>query len=185
MLSRPVLESQQSAAVQPAGRAFPGSWKLALNRALTLCPTERSVLEMTHGRVWLTFTGPHAGPGNDLGDCFLAEGDWLQIEPGQTVVIEAFLPGPRSEVAFRWDRLLPVLAEQPVAAPAGARAWQQGVALPLADLGRALGLGWQATRGLLGASVRLLIGSLGFAWALLAGARAASPTPATPQRAAC
>jgi hypothetical protein len=70
MLSCPLLESQQSAAFAPAGRAFPGGWKIHAKRALTLCPRERSVIEMSQGRIWLTFSGPHRGHANDWGDRF-------------------------------------------------------------------------------------------------------------------
>ncbi|MBV8619075.1 MAG: DUF2917 domain-containing protein [Curvibacter sp.] len=182
MLSRPVLESQQSAAVLPAGRAFPGCWKLGHNRAITLRPRERSVIEVAQGRVWLTFTGPHAGPGNDLGDRFLAAGDWQQVEAGQTVVIEPFLS---AETAFRWDRVLPTVGSLQVASRPAVREWQRDVALPMADLGRALGLGWQAARGLLGASGRLLAGSLRFAWYALGPRTTAAAEAGTPQRAAC
>ncbi|MDD0840966.1 DUF2917 domain-containing protein [Curvibacter sp. HBC61] len=174
MLSRPVLESQQSAAVIPAGRAFPGGWKLVAQRAVTFRPRERSVMEVTQGRIWLTFSGPHRGHGNESGDRFLSPGDCLLVEAGQTVVMEAF---SREEVTFRWDWALPgvVVSEVQPARPftepqATSSAWQRDVRQPLADLGRALGLGWQA--GLAGGQAvgRLVTGvvRLGL-WAITGG----------------
>ncbi|MDD0810289.1 DUF2917 domain-containing protein [Curvibacter sp. RS43] len=174
MLSRPVLESQQSAAVVPAGRAFPGGWKLVANRAVTFRPRERSVMEVNQGRIWLTFTGPHTGHGNESGDRFLCAGDWLLVEAGQTVVMEAF---SREDVTFRWDWALPrvvvseVMPQRPFAEPeVAATPWQRDVRQPLVDLGRALGLGWQA--GLAGSQAmgRLVAGVARLAfWAATGG----------------
>lgn len=184
MLSRPVLESQQSAAFAPAGRAFPGGWNILPGRALTLCPRERSVIEMNQGRLWLTFTGPHHGHANDLGDRFLMAGDWLVVEAGQTVVLEAFVLAQEMsreraqaapvDVVFRWDRALPLVASsqhlpQPVSA------LPTDLALPLADLSRGLWQGWQAAGAVLGALGRLAAGSARLGWLLLQGGRQRHP----------
>ncbi|NUN59827.1 MAG: hypothetical protein HUU13_01740, partial [Burkholderiaceae bacterium] len=45
--------SHPTAAPTP-GRALAGHWKLPAGRVLSLYPRERSVLEITLGRVWLT-----------------------------------------------------------------------------------------------------------------------------------
>lgn len=180
MLSRPVLESQQSAAFAPAGRAFPGGWNIKPGRALTLCPRERSVIEMNQGRLWLTFSGPHRGHANDLGDRFLVAGDWLVVEPGQTVVLEAFVLAQEraqdlpAEVVFRWDRALP-LVPQASSQPAVARPVSADLSLPLADLGRGLWQGWQAGGAVLGALGRLVAGSVRLAWWMLQGGRQRRP----------
>ena len=180
MLSRPVLESQQSAAFAPAGRAFPGGWNIKPGRALTLCPRERSVIEMNQGRLWLTFTGPHRGHANDLGDRFLMPGDWLVVEPGQTVVLEAFVLAQELakatpvDVVFRWDRALPLVA-QTQRRPQPASALPTDLALPLADLSRGLWQGWQAGGAVLGALGRLATGSARLSWLLLQGGRQRHP----------
>jgi hypothetical protein len=169
MSSRPVLESQQSSAFEAAGRVFPGCWKLAARHAMTLRAPSRSVLEMAHGRVWLTLAGPHAGRGNDQGDRFLSAGEWLVIEPGQSLVLEPFEPATGTStdidlnaenagsVAFRWDVMPPAVVIQPSFAQA------------LAELNTSLGQGGRAALGVVQASWRLVIGLLGQAGARWVG----------------
>lgn len=114
--------SHPTAAPTP-GRALAGHWKLPAGRVLSLYPRERSVLEITLGRVWLTGAdGP--GPGADH---VLAAGERLVVEPGRHVVIEPWAGAGWPAAAFRWD------------ASAGPWPWlrvQRGACLP----------GWRATR---------------------------------------
>lgn len=135
---------------------------------------------MNQGRLWLTFTGPHRGHANDLGDRFLMPGDWLVVEPGQTVVLEAFVlahelaEASPVDVVFSWDRALPLVA-QTQRQPQVASALPSDLALPLADLSRGLWQGWQAGRAVLGALGRLAAGSARLSWLLLQGGRQRRP----------
>jgi hypothetical protein len=141
MLSRPVLESQQSAMAPVAGRVLAGSWKLEAGRAITLNPRERSVLEISQGRVWLSVGAAPGQPGQVTEDIVLDRGQTLAIEPGQQVVMESWYlrGGAPKAVAFRWDvaPAATVLADP-------AMDWECGVAQPLRDLVCALGQGGRA-----------------------------------------
>lgn len=164
MLSRTVLESQQSAIAATAGRVLAGSWKLDAGRAITLNPRERSVLEISQGRVWLSVGARPGHAGDATEDVVLAQGQALVIEAGQQVVMESWYlrGGAPSAVAFCWDVVPPVAL---AADPAGD--WELGVAQPLRDLGCALGQGGRAVAAAvaatLGASGRLAAGLLRFA----------------------
>lgn len=144
--------SHPTAAPTP-GRALAGHWKLPAGRVLSLYPRERSVLEITLGRVWLTGAdGP--GPGADH---VLAAGERLVVEPGRHVVIEPWAGAGWPAAAFRWDAAaapMPcpcrrngsaawhfrcVTCRRPWDASAGPWPWlrvQRGACLP----------GWRATR---------------------------------------
>jgi len=90
MSSRTVLESQQSAIASTAGRVLAGSWKLDAGRAITLNPRERSVLEISQGRVWLSVGARPGQPDQATEDIVLLQGQTLVIEPGQRVVMESW-----------------------------------------------------------------------------------------------
>ena len=98
------LNSAYMSAYQPAG-----SWKLAAGSAVTLRDDRAAVLCITHGSVWATLDGPHAGPANNQGDLFLKAGERLSLQPGQRVVVEpwrSFAPCAASAsdaVYFSWD----------------------------------------------------------------------------------
>lgn len=163
MPSRTVLESQQSAIASTAGRVLAGSWKLDAGRAITLNPRERSVLEISQGRVWLSVGARRGQPDQATEDIVLLQGQTLVIEPGQQVVMESWYlrGGSPSAVAFCWD-------SAPVAALADAAVdWELGVAQPLRDLVCALGQGGRAVgaavAATLGASGRLTAGLVRFA----------------------
>lgn len=163
MSSRTVLESQQSANASTAGCVLAGSWKLDAGRAITLNPRERSVLEISQGRVWLSVGARPGQPDQATEDIVLLQGQTLVIEPGQRVVMESWYlrGGAPSAVAFCWD-------SAPVAALADAAAdWELGVAQPLRDLVCALGQGGRAVgaavAATLGASGRLVAGLVRFA----------------------
>jgi hypothetical protein len=145
MASQTLTQMQQS-----SSPALPGTWKLAVGRAITLEPREAGTLKVAHGQVWATYDGPHRGALNDLGDHIVGVGEQLRLRPGQRLVVEAANGG--QPAYFSWDPL-----PQPVAAPRLARLVQ-----PLADLRLALALG-------AGAAGRLVAGLAGLAWDLVAG----------------
>ncbi len=176
MSSRTVLESQQSAIVPTAGRVLAGSWKLDAGRAITLNPRERSVLEISQGRVWLSL-GPRPGQQNQATeDMVLVRGQTLVIEPGQQVVMESWYlrGGAPSAVAFCWDYApaATLLADPAVD-------WERGVVQPLRELVCALGQGGRAVgaalAATLGASGRLAAGLLRFALHRIAPQRVRTP----------
>lgn len=124
-----------------------GSWKLVGGSAVSLHDVHAAVLRITHGRVWATVDGPHAGPANNQGDLFLKAGDRLTLQAGQRVVIEPWTSGASSAneaVYFSWDA---VPAAAPVrlqdCAQAGSR-MQVAVLYPLRDFGLALKMAAQA-----------------------------------------
>lgn len=176
MSSRTVLESQQSAIAPAAGRVLAGNWKLDAGRAITLHPRERSVLEISQGRVWLSVGAKPGQPERGTEDIVLVRGQTLVIEPGQQVVMESWYlhGGAPGAVAFCWDAA-PVAAL--VADPAVD--WELGVAQPLRDLVCALGQGGRAVgaavAATLGASGRLAAGLVRFALHRIAPQRARMP----------
>jgi hypothetical protein len=95
MTSLALTQSQQSST------AVPGTWKLEPARAVTLRPREDGVLRISHGRVWLTFDGPHGGPPNDQGDEVLGAGEQVRVRAGRRVVLES---SERDAAAyFSWE----------------------------------------------------------------------------------
>ena len=118
---------------------------------MTLQPRHAGVLRINAGQVWATLDGPHSGPANGWGDLFLKEGQLLNLQSGQRVVIE-----PRGDAANRpafleWE---PTPAEQGHDLGNTSR-WQQAVVLPASDLVAALVLA-------MGAISRLGNGLLGY-----------------------
>jgi hypothetical protein len=136
-----LLHSQQSTP------RLPGTWKLAKGRAATLRPREDGLLRIAHGRVWLTFDGPHAGPANDLGDRILGAGEQVRVRAGRRVVIESC--DSQVPVYFSWD-FAPATHAVPV----------QAVEQSWCDLRLAIGLGLRAAWRLARALVALGAGSL-------------------------
>ncbi len=130
--------------------ALPGTWKLGAGRAITLQPREDAVFKVAHGRVWLTFDGPHFGALNAQGDQFLEAGDQLTVQAGQRAVIEPCGMGAGASAYFNWEPL-PALVPVPIRTASRA---QLAVVQPLADLRLAVLLG-------LGAVGRLAAGLLG------------------------
>jgi hypothetical protein len=115
--------------------ALPGTWKLAPGRAITLEPRDAGVLKVAHGRLWVTFEGPHHGRLNESGDHILAAGEQLALQAGQRLVLEPW-NGGGSPSYFSWE---PVLAMQTVR-----RARLADVMQPLSDLRLALVFGGRA-----------------------------------------
>lgn len=120
--------------------ALPGTWKLGAGRAITLHPREDAVLKVAHGRLWLTFEGPHAGALNEQGDLFLEVGDQITVPAGQRAVIEPMGLPAGAPAYFSWEPL-PALVQPPVRA---ASRLQLAVVQPLADLRLAVLLGLRA-----------------------------------------
>lgn len=134
--------------------ALPGTWKLAAKRAITLEPRETGVLKVAHGRLWITFQGPHHGRLNESGDHMLGVGEQLRLMPGQRVVIESWNEG--CPAYFSWD---PVPVAKTVR-----RTRLEDVVQPLADLRLALVFGGHA-------AARLVSGLATIAWQSAFGAR--------------
>lgn len=119
--------------------ALPGTWKLAAKRAITLEPRDTGVLKVAHGRLWVTFQGPHHGRLNESGDHILGVGEQLRLMPGQRVVIESWNEG--CPAYFSWD---PVPVAKTVR-----RMRLEDVVQPLADLRLALVFGAHAAARLI------------------------------------
>jgi hypothetical protein len=181
-----VLNSQQSAHAVQAGRAAAGAWKLATGRALSLHPRQRSVLEITQGRVWLTVVPAsrwlHHTSGAAVQDQVLHAGERMVLPPGVHAVMEVWNPlhalDEATGAAFRWDRApAPVRASAPVAC--ATRDWECGVVQPLRDLARALGQGGRAVGT---AAINAADAAARFAAGLARFAlhRIAAPIPRTP-----
>ena len=134
--------------------ALPGTWKLAAGRAITLEPRDTGVLKVAHGRLWVTFEGPHHGRLNESGDHVLAVGEQLRLQPGQRVVVEGW--NEKCPAYFSWDPL--------PAAQAVRRARVADVMQPLADLRLALVFGAHAV-------ARLASGVVAIAWQSVFGPR--------------
>jgi hypothetical protein len=143
------MDSRVMTQSQPSAFRLPGTWKLEQGRAVTLRPRENGVLKIAHGRVWLTFDGPHAGALNDFGDRVLGAGEQVRVRAGMRVVLESCertLP-----VYFSWDfQWQPQV--QPEPSKAVAQSWD--------DLLGAIGLGVRAGGRLAGALVRLVGGAI-------------------------
>ena len=144
MTSLALTQSQQSSS------ALPGTWKLEPARAVTLRPREDGMLRIAHGRVWLTFDGPHGGPPNDQGDAVLGAGEAVRVRAGRRIVLES----TESDAAayFSWD-FAP--QAEPVRAARG-----QAVAQSWSDLQLAALLGLRAGGRLVAAVVALAAGAV-------------------------
>ena len=147
MAPQPLTQMQQS----PAAPALPGAWRLSAGRAISLRPREAGILRVAHGRLWVTFDGPHGGPPNDLGDHVLGVGEQVRLASRQRLVAEAW--DAHAPAYFSWDPL-------PVAAGESMRL--AAVLQPLDDLRLALVFGAGAVR-------RLAVGLAALAWSLLGG----------------
>lgn len=164
-----------------ACHALSGCWKLGQGQALTLRPVRPGVLQIAHGRVWITFDHACHDDGVRGGDHVLEAGDSLKLLPGQALVMEPWATARQRAVYFSWD---PVPAGEgvsirtrPAALLAGLAPWRAGVLQPLRDLGVALGLAGVAL-------ARLAVGlALTPACALLALAPRLAPNAAAARNA--
>lgn len=139
MPSLNIPKMQQFVPADMARRRAAGCWELAADRAMSLRPRERSVLEIAQGRVWLTLEGGLHLPPELAGDHMLHAGERFIVEAGQHVVIEAWgSPGVPGEVHFRWDAMPEAFAARNIVLSACAE-WECAVAQPLRDLAHALG----------------------------------------------
>jgi len=148
MAPQSLTQMQQS----PVAPAFAGTWRLAPGRAITLRPREPGTVRVAHGRLWVTFDGPHAGPRNDLGDHVLGVGEQVRLASGQRLVVQAW--DARTPAYFSWDPLPAAAGESTRLAAA--------VVQPLADLRLAVVFGAGAVR-------RLAVGLAVLAWDALGG----------------
>ncbi len=157
-------------------RAAAGCWKLASGRALSLRPRQRSVLEIAHGRAWVTvgngarrwhWPWPARSTSTRSTDVVLHAGERLAIDAGRHVVVEVWcMADPAAHatdaLAFRWD-VAPAAARADSVLERDAHAeWESAVRQPLQDLlhavaqgGRAVGT---AVADAAGATVRLVWG---------------------------
>jgi len=129
------MQIPQALALTPrcAEPTLPGTWKLAAGRAITLEPREAGVLKVAHGRLWVTFEGPHAGRLDESGDRIIGAGEQVRIAPGQRLVAEAWNEG--CPAYFSWD---------PMPAPVPERHTLADVTQPMSDLRLALVFGTHA-----------------------------------------
>jgi hypothetical protein len=150
------MATPQITALTPrcAEPALPGTWKLAAGRAITLEPRDSGLLKVAHGRLWVTFEGPHHGHLNESGDHVMGVGEQLRLKPGQRVVVESWNEG--CPAYFSWD---PVPVTQAVR-----RMRLDDVVQPLADLRLALVFGGHA-------AARLVSGLATLGWQSLFGPR--------------
>lgn len=134
--------------------ALPGTWKLAAGRAITLEPRDAGTLKIAHGRLWVTFEGPHHGRLNESGDHIMAVGEQMRLQPGQRVVLEPW--NDHCPAYFSWD-------PAPVA-QAVRRTRMTDVMQPLADLRLAVVFGGHAI-------ARVVSGLASIAWQSVFGPR--------------
>lgn len=146
----------------PGEALVAGSWSLSSGHAVTLQNARAAVLRITHGKVWATVDGPHAGPANNQGDIFLEAGQRLTLRPDQPVVIEPWAARANEAVYFAWDPApaAPLLTLQRQDATSSRT--HIAVLYPLRDFGLALKMAVQA----LG---RLVWGIAGLSEFLVAG----------------
>ena len=127
-----------------AGPALSGCWKLGEGQALTLRPLRPGVLQIAHGRVWITFDHACHDDGVRGGDHVLDAGDSLKLLPGQVLVMESWAAQRHRAVYFNWDPLPAsagvTLSTRSARVFSVTGQWHAGVLQPLRDLGRALGL---------------------------------------------
>jgi hypothetical protein len=134
--------------------ALPGTWKLAAGKAITLEPRDSGILKIAHGRLWVTFEGPHHGRLNESGDHVMGVGEQLQLKPGQRIVLEPWNEG--CPAYFSWD---PTPAARSVR-----RMRVEDIVQPLADLRLALVFGGHAV-------ARLATSLVTMAWQSVFGPR--------------
>lgn len=139
-----LTQTQQSATL------LPGTWRLEAGRAIALRPREDGVLRIAHGRVWLTFDGPHAGPLNDLGDRVLGAGEQLPVRAGQRLVLESSERG--APAFFGWEFAPRFQAARTPRRQAVAQSW--------GELQLGLGLAARSGGRLLSALAGLAVGGL-------------------------
>lgn len=148
-----------------ACHALSGCWKLGQGQALTLRPDRPGVLQIAHGRVWITFDNACQDDGVRGGDHMLQAGDSLRLLPGQALVMEAWATAQQGAVYFSWDPLPASegvsVRTRPAALLASVAPWRAGVLEPLRDLGLALALAGAASvrlaAGLVAAPVCMLL----------------------------
>jgi hypothetical protein len=145
------MQIPQALALTPrcAEPTLPGTWKLAPGRAITLEPRHAGVLKVAHGRLWVTFEGPHTGRLNESGDQVMGAGHNVRVAPGQRMVVEAWNEG--CPTYFSWDPL-------PVAAPVR-RTWGEALQ-PLSDLRLAFVYGGDAVARLVAGVAQIVSQSL-------------------------
>ncbi|HYF16399.1 MAG TPA: DUF2917 domain-containing protein [Ramlibacter sp.] len=133
----------------PTSPRLPGTWRLDAARAVTLRPKEDGVMRIAHGRVWVTFDGPHRGHLNQQGDRILGAGQQVRVRAGQRLVLESCDTG--QPAYFSWDFM---------AAPLPVRRFD-GVLQPWQDLQLALALAvrasWRLAKALVHLGVRGLL----------------------------
>lgn len=78
-----------------------GPCRLSPGRALSLQSAHGGLLRVTRGGLWATFDGPHAGPGNRLGDHVLEAGDLLVLGPGERLVVEPARAAQEAQIEWR------------------------------------------------------------------------------------
>ena len=113
-----------------------GCFKLQPHHALTLTVRAPGELRIAHGQVWLTLANAAHDASVRAGDHFLHPGEALQLDSGQTLVMEALDSRLDEAVYFSWEPNAALSAYFPVSL----RRLQQAheVRQPLLDMGEAL-----------------------------------------------
>ena len=119
---------------------------LVSGQAWSLHPCRPGVLRIRLGRAWATLDETPRGYGSEAGDHCLEAGQELAVRADCHLVIESLNTEP---VHFEWKMQ-----------PQHLTPWEEGVALPLADLSRAARLAaralWRLLRGLAAYAPQLL-----------------------------
>ena len=66
-----------------------GCWPLKLRKAVSLFPSEDSVLTIKQGKVWATLNAGSDNRADGYGDHFLSAGDTSLVRKGQHLVFES------------------------------------------------------------------------------------------------
>lgn len=106
-----LLQANDVRSFQVAGLA--GCWKLGAGRALSLQARHAGVLRISRGRVWATFDHADQRRSTRAGDHFLGRGDSVYLQPGESLVMEAWGSGRMPSACFGWE---PAPASRSVAA---------------------------------------------------------------------
>ncbi|RYX92829.1 MAG: DUF2917 domain-containing protein [Comamonadaceae bacterium] len=148
---------QASEAVTGFVNTLPGCWKLAAGRALTVRAAQAGMLRIAHGRVWATFDLAEGDSRVRAGDHFLSRGESLELQAGQSLVIESYGSGQPTSAYFSWEPAAArALAFQPAAA-----GWRAEVLQPLSDLRTAGSLATAAMARLASGLIRSSAASVG------------------------
>ncbi len=114
---------------QKKAARWPGTWRLAPQRAISLMPRTPSQILVVQGRAWITWESTVGYPPGAGEDRFLCAGESLDVPAGVHLVMESVSPG--HAVDFDWRAI-----------PAGLLPLPQDARPALALLLRCWGRAW-------------------------------------------